>query len=653
MKINDIKIGKKMYSGFGITVLLTIAVGIISYTGISRIIHQMEISEIVNRIIVDAGDAQAASLRYIIYEDKSYYEVANTEAENIRQQVNEVKTLLLSETNQQSANHILEAINEYDKANDEYYKLNQEKTAFKVNSDKAALEATSQIIDVINDATNYSLNHRGDYSAVERMLMVQNARNMINRARIAANKYTSNPSDMLEKELRQEIQDIIDLLTEAEKQMASDKTRASINEAILYVEAYNEEFNKFKMIVEKQMNLQISQRESAASLLSEARELRQGVYNYIDKTKINSYQLLIAVVIIAVILGAAIGTFITRKITHPLAKTVAFANNISEGDLTKKLEINQKDEIGELSDSLNHMLDMLKNVVSSVISGALNITSASEQISSTAQEMSQGASEQSASAEQASSTMEQINSNIQQNNENAAQAEKLSRIGQEGIIDVNDRAGKALEANKLINEKIEIINEISFQTNLLALNAAVEAARAGEHGRGFAVVAAEVRKLAEHSKIAAEEIVKLSTNSLTLAEQAGMRLNEILPEVKKTTSLVQEISSASNEQANGVNEMNTVMQQLNNVAQQNAAASEELATSSEEMNSQAEQLKEVVSFFKIDDLTNTQTNVSTNKSQNERNNRKEKLIEYRPSKQNGFDLHLDGEEIDAEYENFN
>jgi methyl-accepting chemotaxis protein len=294
-----------------------------------------------------------------------------------------------------------------------------------------------------------------------------------------------------------------------------------------------------------------------------------------------------------------INTAISRNISNSLARAVKLADYISNGDLSEVIELDQKDEIGMLVKALNKMTINLRQIVSGIISGAESIVSASEQMSGTSIQLSEGASEQASSVEEVSATMEEIASNIQQNSDNAQQTEKNSTLALSSIESVSSESLRSVEAQRLITEKIKIINDIAFQTNILALNAAVEAARAGAYGKGFAVVAAEVRKLAENSKKAAEEIVALAQNGLILAEKAGSEMQKAVPNVQKTTSLVQEINAASMEQTNGVNQVNNAIQQLNNVTQQNAAASEELASSAEELAAQAQQLKETISFFNI------------------------------------------------------
>ncbi len=308
----------------------------------------------------------------------------------------------------------------------------------------------------------------------------------------------------------------------------------------------------------------------------------------------------IAGLLIALVLAVIIAIFLTRIIVISLRRGVEFATSLSKGDLTAKLDVYQKDELGILADALRAMSERLTNVVGDIRGASDNVASGSQQISSTAQQMSQGATEQAASAEEVSSSMEEMSSNIRQNAENSLQTEKIAMKAANDATEGGKAVDQTVQAMKDIAERINIIEEIARNTNLLALNAAIEAARAGEHGKGFAVVASEVRKLAERSQKAAGEIGELSTKSVSVAEDAGKMLAQIVPDIQKTAELVQEISAASNEQNSGADQINKAIAQLDQVIQQNASASEEMASMSEELSSQANQLQSTISFFKVD-----------------------------------------------------
>ncbi len=286
-------------------------------------------------------------------------------------------------------------------------------------------------------------------------------------------------------------------------------------------------------------------------------------------------------------------------VIDPLNEAVGVLKDMEQGDLTKTVDGDYKGQLKDFKDTINNTIDKLSQVISEVYGAAANIASASEEVSSTAQNMSQATSEQAASVEETSASVEQMSASINQNTENAKVTDGMATQASSEAVQGGAAVKETVSAMKTIAGKIGIIDDIAYQTNLLALNAAIEAARAGEHGKGFAVVAAEVRKLAERSQIAAQEIGELAESSVEMAESAGKLLDTIVPSIKKTSDLVQEIAAASEEQSSGAGQINTAMDQLNQITQQNASSSEELAATSEEMSGQAAQLQELMAFFTV------------------------------------------------------
>lgn len=326
-----------------------------------------------------------------------------------------------------------------------------------------------------------------------------------------------------------------------------------------------------------------------------------------EKSEIQSSARSLMVIILAVggvfmLFAISVGYLIAMRISMPVRNVVGMLNQTAKGDFSHKIDSKYErvdDEVGVLALSFNQFICNVSEMIRNIFSAANQVSQGAAQIAETAQSLSQGSMEQAASVEEVSATIEEMNEAIQRNAENAVQTERISGRGAQNAEESGEAVNETVGAMREIAGKIGIIEEIARQTNLLALNAAIEAARAGEAGKGFAVVASEVRKLAERSQKAASEISALSASSVTIAEKAGDLLCQMIPDIKKTSVLVQEISLSSREQASGAAQVVSAMNQLTTIIQQNAASSEELASMAEELSGQAVYLNNSVAYFKL------------------------------------------------------
>jgi methyl-accepting chemotaxis protein len=283
----------------------------------------------------------------------------------------------------------------------------------------------------------------------------------------------------------------------------------------------------------------------------------------------------------------------------PLGDVLHALKTVAAGDFTASITVNDTSELGQIAAAVNRTVNKLSDTIGHVANSGALIASASRHVTSAASQVSQGTQEQAASVEETTTSLEEMSASITQNADNSRQMELMALKGAKEMEDSSIAVRESVEAMKTIAEKISIVEEIAYQTNLLALNAAIEAARAGEHGKGFAVVAAEVRKLAERSQNAAQEIASVASSSVKVAERAGHMLTELVPAIKKTAELVQEVTTASREQSAGVAQVNRAMNQVDQVTQRTAASAEELSSTADEMASQAERLQELISLFKV------------------------------------------------------
>ena len=347
-------------------------------------------------------------------------------------------------------------------------------------------------------------------------------------------------------------------------------------------------------------------------------ELQRAVAEQEYKGARDTYALVRTLFIVGVTLGlmlaAVIGTLLVRAIVRPLDRAVRFAEAVSAGDLSQRIEAGSRDEMGRLMNALQGMNDGLVRIVGQVRSGAESIASASGQIAAGNLDLSSRTEEQASSLEETASSMEELTSTVKQNADNAREANGLAQSASEValkggavVADVVTTMESINESARKIVDIIAVIDGIAFQTNILALNAAVEAARAGEQGRGFAVVAAEVRNLAQRSASAAREVKDLIGDSVNkveagsrLVDDAGATMTEIVERVRRVTDIMGEITTASHEQTLGIEQINAAIAQMEDVTQQNASLVEEAAAASQALGEQTGHLAQLVSVFKLD-----------------------------------------------------
>lgn len=621
------KLGIKIGLGFAALLVIAATLGIMSIWNMSNVEEQsVQLSDEFVPLIDDATEiergwqsAMFQLMGYATTENESYLKKGREYIEATKKKIRETKEL-----GERSA-HLVKtpalamdidtAVLEYERLLNEtvatFAKMDENRNSL----DQAAKKYMDNCTDFLSgqlatlhreisaEATEVQLNER-----IEKIVIVNDIINMCNATRLAAWRSQAQRDPKIIQDALQNFGTMNGKFVELRKITRLDADIKRIDAitaaAVGYKGAMNELLGNWLTVKEqgkKRVPAAMTALNNAQTLSRIGLEATNRVAVAAVSSLSSASNVMIVGLIVALILGVIIAYVITRAITQPIFKGVQFAEAIATGDLTKQLDVNSKDEIGQLAQALNGMVGKLKEVVENVSNASNNVASGSQELSGSSEEMSQGATEQAAAAEEASSSMEQMAANIRQNADNAIQTEKIAIKSSEDAKGGGEAVAKTVSAMKEIAGKIGIIEEIARQTNLLALNAAIEAARAGEHGKGFAVVASEVRKLAERSQSAAAEISDLSSSSVEVAERAGTMLNQMVPDIQRTAELVQEIAAASKEQDTGADQVNKAIQQLDQVIQQNASASEEMAATSEELNSQSVQLQETIGFFSIDE----------------------------------------------------
>jgi methyl-accepting chemotaxis protein-2 (aspartate sensor receptor) len=599
--LENIRVGRKLMLGFGLVLILSIAVAVCGIKNLRDIAERADKLSQLKNINDQFSQAKDARQQYVKTHDEKFIAANEERLRAVETNIDQLKTRHWNAEQSQLIASLPGAMSVYREHRAETVSEVHSRQiilqALRLSGETADAEAMAQKYSALPDGTAAALNdvakHLAGVSVRVRLMELDNS---------AANRQA----------LTGFLAETIQLIEQARPRLSPEDGNAIEKLAVLLAARRDsvQEYNS-SALAEEEATRQLGA--AGAQLTTTSNQLFSQQLSATHEDIASAILWMLMILAAAVIASIVIAVIISRQITRPLAATLQIARQIAQGDLSVRLETSRRDELGELMKAVGGISNDLRSIIGDIRSGVIQVSQASAEIATGNNDLSARTEEQAAALEQTAASMEQLTATVKQNVENIHHSSELARATSEtankgGVLvkSVVDTMNQISASSSKIADITTVINSIAFQTNILALNAAVEAARAGEQGRGFAVVASEVRNLAQRSAQAAKEIETLIAASVArigsgsqLVGKAGETMNEIVNSVGNVTSILVEIAQASDEQNRGISQVGVAIVQMDSVTQQNAALVQESSAAASAMRDQASMLEASISRFVV------------------------------------------------------
>ncbi|MCK6785933.1 methyl-accepting chemotaxis protein [Enterobacter roggenkampii] len=599
----NLKVRNKLFFGFSLVLLVTIAILISGFLGLSNIQDKVDKNGHTADMFNALSQVRLGRTNFQYTLDQKYLEQTNAGTQRMQSIVASMEKLPWSPGGKKALDDTANAVNSYVATLLPFTKSLSEK---RISEQKLNTQGLCD-----NSVLASALSRNGTLDSQHTLIAAQIAFTMSD-IDTQVTLYKQHPGDKLMKGIRERL-DSAKSDTEQLLPVATREQKVWLQSGLEDMENVAAELQNYQNVWNKQSTLSDTLTGKAITLTHAIQTLFSLQQKKVADT-VDSVQLQMGVV---AAIGLALGIFlamgITLSITRPLNETLRVAEQIASGDLTSTLTSARRDEPGLLMQAVATMNANLQNIINDVRNGVDSVARSSSEIAAGNMDLSSRTEQQSAAVVETAASMEELTSTVALNAENANHARRLADEASQNATEGSQLSMKVIDTMKnvrssshRISEITSVINSIAFQTNILALNAAVEAARAGDQGKGFAVVAAEVRTLAQRSAQSAKEIENLIKESVvhvdtgfSLVESAGDAMTKIETSVAQVRDIMNEIAAATDEQSRGISQIAQAMAEMDTTTQQNAALVEESSAAASSLEAQAVQLEKVVSIFRV------------------------------------------------------